>query len=534
MEAPDSEAATSQVKVKWKRTRSGCLKCRRRRRKCDGARPHCRNCQVRGTTCQWGLRALFHHSRNLKLSHSEFASLCPGGRQHDSSPVPTQGVMRIIDESNSIASQYHVLRDTYAFNSDLDQSDAVDGSEKNDNDVLNEDKSIMNSPAAPTTLTTYSSRSDGGASTPDIPYFHLQESSTSRATGTEVKLTPSYLSVSDLCQSSTELAPSLQPVVREYTFSPFSNTHHYPPHGTHSIVTNTTETFIPPFSLGLGVSQDQPRPPEPFLPVSSSEKARLLSSYIKETGTWCETTDSNMHFTMRSLHSMAESAAFVAAAMSLASRQQDHVAKVQRPVTLELYQYTIKHLLQQDPATAGVAILATCTLLCVYEMMASSVHDWRRHLKGCAGLLLAKKWNGSSQGIVKSCFWAFARIDIWAAFISGKTTLIPADFWLDDTSIQSAMQKDVDDYCNLAIFIFAQIINMFAEPKFGTREARPTYTVSVSKLWGKLQAWYRLRPREVCPLLRATCSPPKVFPDIIYTSSSASESLTFSFYKSSF
>lgn len=96
------------------------------------------------------------------------------------------------------------------------------------------------------------------------------------------------------------------------------------------------------------------------------------------------------------------------------------------------------------------------------------------------------------------------------------------------------MQKDVDDYCNLAIFIFAQIINMFAEPKFGTREARPTYTVSVSKLWGKLQAWYRLRPREVCPLLRATCSPPKVFPDIIYTSSSASESLTFSFYRSSF
>ncbi|BCS16478.1 hypothetical protein ALUC_80685S [Aspergillus luchuensis] len=241
----------------------------------------------------------------------------------------------------------------------------------------------MNSPAAPTTLTTYSSRSDGGASTPDIPYFHLQESSTSRATGTEVKSTPSYLSVSDLCQSSTELAPSLQPVVREYTFSPFSNTHHYPPHGTHSIVTNTTETYIPPFSLGLGVSQDQPRPPEPFLPVSSSEKARLLSSYIKETGTWCETTDSNMHFTMRSLHSMAESAAFVAAAMSLASRQQDHVAKVQRPVTLELYQYTIKHLLQQDPATAGVAILATCTLLCVYEMMASSVHDWRRHLKVC-------------------------------------------------------------------------------------------------------------------------------------------------------
>ncbi|GLA73400.1 hypothetical protein AtubIFM55763_004314 [Aspergillus tubingensis] len=123
--------------------------------------------------------------------------------------------MTIIDESKSIASQYHVLRETYEF--DSDQSDAVDGSEKkNDNeDVLNEEKSIMDSPAAPTTLTTYSSRSDGGASTPDISYLHLQESSTSRATGTEVKLTPSYLSVTDLCQSSTEFARPLQPVVRQ-------------------------------------------------------------------------------------------------------------------------------------------------------------------------------------------------------------------------------------------------------------------------------------------------------------------------------
>jgi hypothetical protein len=142
-------------------------------------------------------------------------------------------------------------------------------------------------------------------------------------------------------------------------------------------------TYAPPFSIGQAISKDISPPPEPSQPVSSAEKARLICSYIQETGTWCETTDSEMHFTVRSIHDMMKSPAFAAAAMSLASRQLDYVERRQRSVTLELYQYTIQLLLQQDPGKADASVLATCTLLCVYEMMASGVHEWRRHLKVC-------------------------------------------------------------------------------------------------------------------------------------------------------
>ncbi|KAK4861889.1 hypothetical protein LT330_003924 [Penicillium expansum] len=117
-----------------------------------------------------------------------------------------------------------------------------------------------------------------------------------------------------------------------------------------------------------------------------------------------------MHFTVKSIHEMMKSSSFVAAALALASRQLDYVHMRQRPVTLELYQFTIQLLLGQDPVQADTSILAACTLLCVYEMMASRVEEWRRHLKGCAGFLRAQKWNGSSEGIVKASFWAFARI----------------------------------------------------------------------------------------------------------------------------
>lgn len=78
---------------------------------------------------------------------------------------------------------------------------------------------------------------------------------------------------------------------------------------------------------------------------------------------------------------MMESPAFRVAAMALASKQLDSVRGRQRQATLLLYQHTIQVLIHQDPSRADATVLATCTLLCVYEMMASDVSEWRRHLK---------------------------------------------------------------------------------------------------------------------------------------------------------
>lgn len=152
--------------------------------------------------------------------------------------------------------------------------------------------------------------------------------------------------------------------------------------------------------------------------------------------------------------------------------------------------------------------------------------------QGCAGLLRAKKWNGSSAGIVKSCFWAFARIgmfpsisiihtddankvDVWAAFTSGKTTLIPTDFWVDDQSIESAsVRGNIDDYCNLAILIFAEIVNVLA--------THPGTSARL-KLWDQLQEWHRLRPKEAYPLMTSSATLSTPFPSVVYTTSSASK-----------
>lgn len=136
-----------------------------------------------------------------------------------------------------------------------------------------------------------------------------------------------------------------------------------------------------PFSLGQAMLKEVSPLPELELPISKIEQSHLMLAYLRHTGTWCETTDSDKHFTVKSIHHMMGSKAFVAAALSLSSRQQETIRGRQGQTALELYQYTIRVLIHQNPSEADASVLAACTLLCVYEMMASDVSEWRRHLK---------------------------------------------------------------------------------------------------------------------------------------------------------
>ncbi|EQB56562.1 hypothetical protein CGLO_03419 [Colletotrichum gloeosporioides Cg-14] len=282
--------------------------------------------------------------------------------------------------------------------------------------------------------------------------------------------------------------------------------------------------FIPPFSLGQAVSQNASPLPDPPPSVSDALRARLISYYLRETGTWCNTTDSEMHFTIKGIHKLMKSMAFSSAAMALASRQLDNAKGGSSQLTLNLYQDTIQFLLRHDPNVADPSILATCTLLCVYEMMASGVSEWRRHLRGCAGLLRMRNWNGDSEGIVKTCFWAFARIDVWAAFIMEQSTLIPTDSWVQDESVASvAAKNDLDDYCNLAILIFAKIVNVAGPRLQNATLSSPEVAPIVNDLWNELQAWLSYRPKDALPLMSAGPTRSNPFPTVVFATSSPSK-----------
>jgi hypothetical protein len=51
-----------------RRVRTGCLTCRKRRRKCDEAKPTCRNCEEKNLLCRYGLNITFVNSRSDELT----------------------------------------------------------------------------------------------------------------------------------------------------------------------------------------------------------------------------------------------------------------------------------------------------------------------------------------------------------------------------------------------------------------------------------------------------------------------------------
>ncbi|KAL5621121.1 hypothetical protein FOBRF1_004367 [Fusarium oxysporum] len=473
--------ASTRKRKKHSRSRSGCLTCRRRRRKCDGHHPTCQECQARGVECAWGLKVSFHASRSLQLSLEHTAALFDLDKQRQEAQSdgsgPDQQPLVIIDDTEEVIRSF-----------------------------CKEDGG-----------SSIADESDG-----DTPQHSFQEHDESTSTVIENDASSHEAFFRTENEEARNENASLGSLDSDAVGQDraFHHLHLIPPDlATTPLIPAHWMADLPyaPFSLGQAISRGVSPQPEPRFPVSQSIKVHLMSAYIRETATWCETTDSEMHFSAKSIHQMMDSKPFVAAAMSLASRQLDVIQGCTRHITLELYQYAIRLLLGHDPAEADSCILATCTILCVYEMMASSVSEWRRHLKGCAGLLRMRKWNGNSKGIVKTCFWAFARIDVWAAFLMNQTTLIPTDSWVDQDSLFLVAEKgDPDDYCNLAILIFAKIINVLnGEDSAGVTSVTGP-KAKVQALWDELQRWRCWRPQSVKPLLRVGESDKGPFPTIVF------------------
>ncbi|GMM35075.1 hypothetical protein DASC09_024000 [Saccharomycopsis crataegensis] len=74
----------SDCKSKAKRSRSGCLSCRRRHKKCDETKPICKSCASRNAYCEWPIKGIFKQKNlsNKKKSSSFSTSKTPTTNYH--------------------------------------------------------------------------------------------------------------------------------------------------------------------------------------------------------------------------------------------------------------------------------------------------------------------------------------------------------------------------------------------------------------------------------------------------------------------
>ncbi|KAE8401959.1 hypothetical protein BDV37DRAFT_285218 [Aspergillus pseudonomiae] len=73
----DDDGSPTKTAPKFTRCRTGCLRCRKRRRKCDEGKPRCQNCIDKNLDCQYGLQVSFLQKNTFTVTASELRTPKP-------------------------------------------------------------------------------------------------------------------------------------------------------------------------------------------------------------------------------------------------------------------------------------------------------------------------------------------------------------------------------------------------------------------------------------------------------------------------
>ncbi|KAJ9653932.1 hypothetical protein H2201_009075 [Coniosporium apollinis] len=284
--------------------------------------------------------------------------------------------------------------------------------------------------------------------------------------------------------------------------------------------------------------------------LTQHREYELWKNYIDEVAPWLDKFDNQCHFGHK-LPPLAKSHPHLRySILALSARQlerKDH----SRPssASLALYQEAI-HQLLPELQTRNTAVIASCVVLCVLEMMSCSPKEWRRHLDGCASLMESVGINGFVGGIEQALFWCFARMgplsqmltyskspdsapDVCGGLITSDRTLIPIGNWASKLSLADDIRlfreaSSFDTYANYAVFLCGQVLDLFAN--YAAEE--DIHTASYAKRWSRLfellEDWYLYRPEEMRSILHLQADKrdySRPFPILLFGNAPAGELL---------
>lgn len=331
-------------------------------------------------TCHWGLKASFHPSRQAELADHErqrLASVESSRRRYPS--------VHFVDCTGQIEGYFKGDGTT---DEDLLLSlVAPDGA----NDIVechdepqNRAPALCEQRAALSPANLSPSYSFGAYSGGDTAF---ESCSRSRRSGPSIETEEGSVPDASLVyEQNPKAVPSLA-----HTGAYVQTISQGPPHvapispsGYNAVDGNRNQR---PLSLSLALSQGSEQDSavdlwtEPEYPLDESETFDLLHSFLTYTATWSETTDSSRNLSIVYGHDIVAHRICMAAALALSCRHRSSFDDRYKETALQLYQYTIKLLIQQNADQADPLVLTACILLCVYEMISADVADWRRHLK---------------------------------------------------------------------------------------------------------------------------------------------------------
>ncbi|KAI1274369.1 hypothetical protein F5Y07DRAFT_217524 [Xylaria sp. FL0933] len=562
------------------RCRTGCWNCRRRRRKCNGRRPTCEICSRKGEVCQWGIRLSFRPENNCSVPEShpsmrQASALSRGCtiefcditheiiRDYQAETHAASGAEGGSEQGNSINDERGIVSPASA-----GQPPATHKQPTSNGTVTNSPE-----PGAPTTpsfnqlitatwpgsesplsinstesLTILQSAAaqllDLGTAPPAIEPLVLDHDCPSVQVGIDYSsqladacvLSPAATRPSDrsncddgiFMPGSTylELHSALRNCIFDTARSAQSSRAMSPtvpinPSGANNDYANIDYDAS---SIRFGTPIPPPVSTPLFAELEWQEEYKLWNNWVDEVAPWLDKFDNDCHFG-RTLPVMAQDHRHLRCSMlALSARQQEQkFPECRSSASLALYQEAV-HQLIPELQSRSTAVVASCVVLCVLEMMSCSPTMWRRHLDGCASLIQSVGINGFSVGLEKALFWCFARMDVCGGFISSQRTLIPIDSWSPETLLEKNVQLYHEASCSgfyagYAVFLCAVVLDLFA-----SNYTEDAFTQRWSEIFAYIEDWYTQRPSEMKSILELNAPKgdfSRPFPVVLFSNAAA-------------
>lgn len=548
------------------RTRTGCLNCRQRKRKCDEQRPSCGGCRKKKHPCSWGLKLSFRHENAQHLagnhpSMRRFSRHRP--KQYEIVDV-TSEVMR--DYSLPPPSQRNVVHDEHGAHFSAGRvarenrllTGYSGGVQQTEIPALNEASRVDSCAAV------------GASSTdPETPPMNGIVSPASRRQ-TEI----SVADLSDASQRGQSIEPTHQSVHVRWDPMPVRSVadcddldHNQPfapsrtyfedgvflpgsaYHESHSILrqqlikesipnvstrpaTPSTKVSGQDTDLCQDCNHDKPLGSVPdnltaiskttqFI-VSKEEECSLWRNWFANVAPWLDIFDMERHF-QHTLPALAPSNDHLRCAILALSARQHELKRPANPTdrSLALYQEAVR-LLLPELASRSTAAVASCVILSVLETLSCPPESWHRHLDGCASFMGAVGINGFVGGVDQALFWCLARTDVCGALLSAPTLAVStwSKSYTDDDDARMYQPTNCTGWANYAVHLTARVLNLLSSQTTNRRD--PTFRTRWLRLWKHLCDWQERRPAPFLPVMSmpstATNTP---FPTVIFSNPAA-------------
>ncbi|KAL6234532.1 hypothetical protein BDW75DRAFT_241038 [Aspergillus navahoensis] len=543
------EAEDPSRPVPRKRTRTGCLNCSRRRRKCDEVKPCCTGCKRRGDRCQWRVYGAFRDA-NIKVLEPGHPSMNQAvnrpSRQKEKFKILTVEPSRRKDGKNGARGEKEKTpaRDEVA----SPASQQVRALSPSDPDIPRPAHRLdepLPSPEHMDRVEDFRSRSHSTQFTPNDlsqPYISSPE-----------LIVDEMTALRNLSDPYSGMTP---PFLDSSAFSDFDNPANdiFLPGSAYEALhtalrnrqlwTARPDTPSRPASPTALESGPGHRPSERSGPgrfeLSPDRENTLWQNYLNEICLWLDMFDNHRHFasTFPQMAKLAPHLRYSILALSARQMERKQNEKSQSE-SLSLYQEAI-HLLLPELESRSTPVIASCVILCVLEMLSCNPKEWRRHLDGCAYLIQAAEINGFSGKEEQALFWCFARMDVCGGLISEEETIIPIYRWIPrDMNPADATQlflaSDHDTYANYTVYLCAQTLGVLFRRPPGSSSSYPgspddssdCYVARWSRLFEAVEQWYENRPSQMKSIFSVSTATSadwgreRPFPTVLYANGAA-------------